>query len=155
MLRVGTKNRVCRVRGNKQLLYAWSFKLWSQIKLTPNNFSDLQITNEFENLPSTGRFFNIFSLRGHISYGQRSASVYNNIPLVMMYTLRLTFAIMPPKKQIDKKQERLRLTLTVMQVKTSLAQDCKNFNSTCLLHVIQLLKRNICLYLYLWSLNVN
>ena len=45
----------------------------------------------------------------------------------------------------------------MMVMKTTLAQDCKNFNSTCSLHVNhpQLLKRNIFfLYLCFWSLAV-
>ena len=31
--------------------------LWSQIKLTSYDFSDLHITGEFDNHPGTGRFF--------------------------------------------------------------------------------------------------
>jgi len=30
--------------------------LWSQIKPTPHEFSDLQITGEFDNYPGTGRY---------------------------------------------------------------------------------------------------
>ena len=33
----------------------------SQIKLTPYDFSDLQITGEFDNRPGTGRFLSFFS----------------------------------------------------------------------------------------------
>jgi len=35
--------------------------LWSQIKLTSCDVSDLQITGEFDNRPGTGRFLRIFS----------------------------------------------------------------------------------------------
>ena len=35
--------------------------LWSQIKLTSYDFSDLHITGEFDNRPGTGRFLRIFS----------------------------------------------------------------------------------------------
>ena len=44
-----------------------------------------------------------------------------------------------------------------MEVKTKLAKDCNNINSTCSLHIInpQLLKqKNICLYLLFWSSEV-
>jgi len=34
-----------------------SLMLWSQIKLTSYDFSDLHITGEFDNRPGTGRFF--------------------------------------------------------------------------------------------------
>jgi len=47
--------------------------------------------------------------------------------------------------------------LTVMEVKTKLAKDCNNINSTCSLHVIhpQVLKqKKICLYLLFWSSEV-
>jgi len=35
--------------------------LWSQIKLTSYDFSDVHITGEFDNRPGTGRFLRIFS----------------------------------------------------------------------------------------------
>jgi len=35
--------------------------LWSQIKLTTSDFSDLHITGEFDNRPDTGRFLRHFS----------------------------------------------------------------------------------------------
>jgi len=35
--------------------------LWSQIKLTSYDFTDLHITSEFDNRPGTGRFLRIFS----------------------------------------------------------------------------------------------
>jgi len=35
--------------------------LWSQIKLTSYDFTDLHITGEFDNRPGTGRFLRIFS----------------------------------------------------------------------------------------------
>ena len=35
--------------------------LWSQIKLTSYDFSDVHITGEFDNRPGTGRFLGIFS----------------------------------------------------------------------------------------------
>jgi len=50
-----------------QLLTVYTFKhtkellLWSEIKLTSYEFSDLQITGEFDNRPGTGRFKKKFS----------------------------------------------------------------------------------------------
>ena len=38
-----------------------SLMLWSQIKLTSYDFSDLHITSEFDNRPGTGRFLRILS----------------------------------------------------------------------------------------------
>ena len=35
--------------------------LWSQIKLTSYDFSDLHITGEVKNRPGTGRFIRIFT----------------------------------------------------------------------------------------------
>ena len=35
--------------------------LWSKIKLTSYDFSDLHITGEFDNRPGTGRFLRKFS----------------------------------------------------------------------------------------------
>jgi len=35
--------------------------LWSQIKLTSYDFSDLHITGKFDNRPGTGQFLRIFS----------------------------------------------------------------------------------------------
>ena len=68
-----------------------------------------------------------------------------------MYTLLSKFAVFPPKKQVVN-IKRLRLTLTVMDIKTTLAQD--NLNSTCPLHVIhpQLLKPNIYFCIYIFGL---
>jgi len=34
--------------------------LWSQLKLTSYDFTDLHITGEFDNRPGTGRFLRIF-----------------------------------------------------------------------------------------------
>jgi len=61
-----------------------------------------------------------------------------------MNTFKSKLAIIPPNKQVVTK-ERLRLTLTVMVIKTTFAQDCKKFKSTCWLQVnhSQLLKHNI------------
>ena len=53
--------------------------LWSQIKLTSYDFSDLDTTGEFDNRPDTRRFFKNFLLRGHIAFGRWPASVYENI----------------------------------------------------------------------------
>jgi len=73
----------------------------------------------------------------------------------MMNTFISKFAIIPPNKQVVTK-ERLRLTLTVMVMKTTFAQDCKKFNSTCWLQVnhSQLLKQNIYFVFIFWSLEV-
>jgi len=48
--------------------------LWSQIKPTSYDYSDLHISSEFDNRPGIGGFFKKFLLRGHISYGRRPAS---------------------------------------------------------------------------------
>ena len=56
-----------------------TFMLWSQIKSTSYDFSDLHITGKFDYLPGTGRCFRFFLLRGHVWYRRRPASVYNNI----------------------------------------------------------------------------
>ena len=47
--------------------------LWSQIKLTPYDFSDLQITGDFDNRPGTGHFLKIFScvVTNHMGAGRR------------------------------------------------------------------------------------
>ena len=74
----------------------------------------------------------------------------------MMNTFISKFTIINPNKQVVTK-ERLRLTLKVMVMKTTLAQDCKNFNSTCWLQVNhpQLLKQNIYFVFMFWSLEVD
>jgi len=84
--------------------------LWSQIKLAPYNFSDLQITGEFDNQPGTGRFFgNFLVVTYRTSAGRRlyiitsadarHGTVHgcNKCSRAMMYTLISTFAIIPPK----------------------------------------------------------
>ena len=90
--------------------------------------SDLHITGKFNYLPGTGRCFRFFLLRGHVWYRRRPASVYNNIGRC------------PAGHR------------TTSNVKNTLAQDCKHFNSSCLLHLnhLQLLKRNmyICIFVF-------
>ena len=39
---------------------------WSQIKQTPYDFSDLQITGEYDDRPGTGRFLRFPFVRSHI-----------------------------------------------------------------------------------------
>ena len=34
--------------------------IWSQMKLTPYEFRDLQLADKFENRPGTGQFFTFF-----------------------------------------------------------------------------------------------
>jgi len=46
---------------NDNNLKWYLFMLWSQIKLTSYDFSDLHITGEFDNRPGAGRFLRIFS----------------------------------------------------------------------------------------------
>ena len=152
--------------------------LWSQIKLASFDFSDLHITGESDNRPGTGRFLRIFSCvvtyrtgagrrlyiktsadarRCKRSAGHRTVPVrfYTNFSRAVMNTLISKFAIIPPNKQVVTK-EKLRLTLTVMVMKTILAQDCKNFNSTCWLQVNhpELLKQNTYFVFMFWSLEV-
>jgi len=45
----------------KRPLQSVSLMLWSQIKLTSYDFTDLHITGEFDNRPGTERFLRIFS----------------------------------------------------------------------------------------------
>jgi len=133
--------------------------LWSQIKLTSYDFSDLHITGEFDNRPGTGRFLRFFFCvvtyrtgAGRRLYTKTSADArpgtvqcctvpgrcckrsaghhtvpgrFNtNFSRAMMNTFISKFAIIPQNKQVVTK-ERLRLTLTVMVMKTTFAQDCK------------------------------
>jgi len=75
-------------------------------------------------------------------YGARP--ILHKFSRAMTKTFISKFAIIPPNKQVVTK-ERLKLTLTVIVIKTTLTQDCKNFNSTCWLQVNhpQMLKQNI------------
>lgn len=80
-----------------------SLMLCSQMKLPPYYFVDLQITGEFTIRPGTGHL----SLGGHKSCGRRPASVYNICRCVLrVHPLRSrsSFAIMPLKKQVVKKE---------------------------------------------------
>jgi len=164
--------------------------LRSQIKLTSYDFSNLHITDEFDNRPGTGRFLRIFSCvvtyrtgagrrlyiktsadarpgtvrcrtvpgrcckrsAGHRTVPSRFHTIFSR---AMMNTFISKFAIISPNKQVVTK-ERLRLTLTVMVIKTTLAQDCKKFNNTCWLQVNhpQLLKQNIYFVFMFWSLEM-
>jgi len=45
---------------NNKYMFAFVM-LWSQIKLTSYDFTDLHITGEFANRPGTGRFLRFFS----------------------------------------------------------------------------------------------
>jgi len=74
----------------------------------------------------------------------RFYTVETHFYVQLKYTLILKCNIISPNKQVVNK-ERLRLTLTVIEVKTTLAQDCKTFNYTCSWYVIypQPLKRNV------------
>ena len=139
--------------------------LRSQIKLTSYDFSDVQITGEFDNRPGTGRFLRIFS--GMVTYrtgafrrlymktsaGARPGTVrhrtvprrrckrsaghrtvpgrfYTNFSRAFINTFISKFAIIPQKKQVVK----IRKVETDSDSdcdETTLAQDSKNFNSTC------------------------
>ena len=46
--------------------------LWSQIKLTSFDYSDVHITGEFDNRPGTGRFLRIFACVVTYSTGART-----------------------------------------------------------------------------------
>ena len=52
--------------------------LWSQIKLTPYDFGDLQLTINFKTARALDKN-NSFSVCDHNSYGRQLASVYDNI----------------------------------------------------------------------------
>jgi len=122
--------------------------LWSQIKLTSYDFSDLHITSEFDNRPGTERFLSIFSCvvtyrtgAGRRLYIKTSADArpgtvrcrtvpdrrckrsakHRTVP-GRFYTCNKEYIYIkiPPNKQVVTK-ERLRLTLTVMVMKTTLA----------------------------------
>jgi len=43
------------------MYHSTGLMLWSQIKLTLYDFTDLYITGEFDNCPGTGRFLRIFT----------------------------------------------------------------------------------------------
>jgi len=88
--------------------------VWSRTTLTPYDFSDLQITGEFDNRPDIERFLRIFSCV--VKY--RPASVYDNVGRLYMnathfqvqcYTLISKFAIISPKKQVVKISLRISL----------------------------------------------
>jgi len=59
------------------------FKLFSTVmyfcRKMPYEFSDLQITNEFENRPNLGQYQHFFSMRFHKSYRRQLASAHDNI----------------------------------------------------------------------------
>ena len=145
--------------------------LWSQIKLTTYDFSDLQITGEFDNRPGTGRFLRNFScvVTYRTAGGRRLYMISsgdarpgtvrcpdgvvrdqpdtvqcpaNFAQMKHIFTRNdennniKMFAIIPLKKQVVKIRNTDAKTLTVMDVKTTLAQDCKHFNITFSLHVI-------------------
>jgi len=148
--------------------------LWSQINMTSYDFTDLHITGE--------RFLIIFSCvvtyrtgagrrlyiktsadarPGTVRRCKRSArhrtvpgQFYANVHVQLWIYLYQNLPSFLQRNRLLKK--RLRLTLTVMMMKTTLAQDCKYFNSTCSLHVNhpQLLKRNMYLCTCFWSLEV-
>jgi len=51
-------------RKNARCMYMFKYRcimLWSQIKLTSYDFSDVHVTGEFDNRPGTGGFLGIFS----------------------------------------------------------------------------------------------
>jgi len=68
----------------------------------------------------------------------------------MMNTFISKFAIIPPNKQVVTK-ERLRLTLTVMVMKTTFVQDCKKSSIAlvgCRLIILSCSSKIYILYLY-------
>ena len=105
----------------------------------------LYIKTSADARPVTVRCRTVPGRRCKISAGHRTVPgrFYTNFSRAMMITFISSFAFIPPNKQVVTK-ERLRLTLTVMVMKTTFAQDCKMFNSTCWLQVNhpQLLKQN-------------
>jgi len=143
--------------------------LWSQIKLTPYDLKDLQITVKIDNRPGIGRFLRNLScvVTNRTGAGRRLYMItpadarqgtirhtcsFILLKIYLFYLTRMKyilvamickliskFAIILPKNMLLK-WERLRLSLTVMEVKTTLLQT----KSTCSLHVIypQLLKRD-------------
>jgi len=70
--------------------------LWSQIKLTPYDFSDLQITGEFDNWPSTGRFLKKFTcvVTYRTGAGQRLYN-YNHISRCPVGNLTTSYGARP------------------------------------------------------------
>ena len=142
--------------------------LWSQIRLTTYDFSDLHITGEFDNRPGIGRFLRNFSCvvtyctgGGRHLYMISSADarpgtvrcqdgVVRDQPdavqcpadftrMKHIFTCNNLYNNIKIRHHSSKKTrllklETLMLTLTVMDMKTTLAQDCKHFNSS--LHVI-------------------
>ena len=62
--------------------------LWSQMQLTPYDFSDLQIDGEFDNRPGTGRFLRILNDIGRAPYSARPMSFYFQWPYKTPYGRR-------------------------------------------------------------------
>jgi len=100
--------------------------LWSQIKLTSYDFSDLHITGEFDNRPGTGRFLRIFScvVTYRTGAGRRlyiktltdarpsivrcrtvPVRFYTNFSRAVMITFISKFAIFPPKNRLLQKKD--------------------------------------------------
>ena len=157
--------------------------LWSQMKLTSYDFSDLHITGEFDNRPGTGGFFrNLYwvvtyrtgacrRLNMKTSADARPGTVrcrtvpcrrykrsagHRTVPgrLTRIFTCNNEYIYIKIRHHSSKETgcSNKKLTLTVILMKTTLAQDCKIFNSTCLLHVNhpKLLKRKkyFCIYVF-------
>jgi len=83
--------------------------LWSQIKVTSYDFSDLHISGEFDNRPGTGRFLRNFSCvvtyrtgAGRRLYMVTSVDFTRILTCNDEYIYISKFAIIPPKKQVVK-----------------------------------------------------
>jgi len=117
--------------------------------------------------PGHRTIFDVFSLRSHISYRRRPASVYDNIGRCPVGFFR-DFTRMKQISTCDDvyvhkdhytptwlqrdglSKKRLSQTLTVIEVKTTFAQDCSNCNSTC--YLSSALKRNLHYFIYIHGL---
>jgi len=75
---------ICSVKWH----YALNIMLWSQMQLTPYDFSDLQIDGEFDNRPGTGRFLRILNDIGRAPYSARPMSFYFQWPYKTPYGRR-------------------------------------------------------------------
>jgi len=149
--------------------------LWSQIKLTSYDFSDLHIIRKFENRPGTGQFLRIFCFvvtyrrapvggclcmitsadarpdtERHCSVpgrlSKRSAGHRTVTFTCNNVYFNIKFAIIPPKKHVVK------IRKTEADSDSNGGENC---NSTCSLDVIhpQLLKRYIyfCIYIFVFK----
>jgi len=136
--------------------------IWSQIKLTSYDLTDLHITGEFDNRPGTGRFLKKFSWVSHIVRAPAGVCIWKHRPMLGQAPYGVvrdqpdTIRCLADFTRIFRCNGEfiyIKICHIIKKIeadsdsdddkKTTLAQDCKIFNSTCSLHVNspQLLKQ--------------